>query len=87
MTDPIPFPSATPRFGLPLLFPGQARKEFFVNEAHALTDALLACVVEGEAPAPPSTAGEGTSWLVASSATGDWPGMTAPLLAARPATG
>jgi hypothetical protein len=72
MTDPILFPSATPRFGLPLLFSGQAQKEFFVNEAHALTDALLACVVEGEASARPPTAAEGSAWLVADGATGEW---------------
>jgi len=75
MSDPILFDSATPRFGLPLLFAGQAQKEMFVNEAHALADALLHCAVEGEAAAPPPAPVDGTSWLVGASASGDWAGQ------------
>lgn len=74
MTDPIQFTSATPRFALPLLFSGQAQKEFYVNEAHALTDALLHAACQGEAAAPPATPEEGEAWLVASGATGEWAG-------------
>jgi hypothetical protein len=74
MTDPISFPSATPRFAIPLLFAGQSQKEFYVNEAHALADALLHTACEGEAASPPATPVEGEAWLVASGATGDWIG-------------
>lgn len=74
MTDPISFTATTPRFALPLLFSGQAQKEFYVNEAHSLTDALLHASCEGEAAAPPATPVEGEAWLVAGGATGEWTG-------------
>lgn len=74
MSEPSIFPATSPRFGLPLLFTGQAQKESFVNEAHALTDALMHCAIEGEAETPPDAPVEGTAWLVGSGATGAWLG-------------
>lgn len=81
MTDPISFTSATPRFGLPLLFAGQAQKEFYVNEAHSLADALLHAACQGEATAPPIAPTDGETWLVASGATGEWAGQDGKLAA------
>ena len=74
MADPIAFTSASPRFGLPLLFSGQSQKEFYVNQAHLLADALLHPVVSGIANAPPATPTEGQSWIVSTAPTGAWIG-------------
>jgi len=75
MTDPIAFDAATPRFSLPLLFAGQAQKEAWVNEAHALADALLHPAIEGEAAVPPDSPDEGTAWLVGATPGGAWTGQ------------
>ncbi|GAA0269875.1 hypothetical protein GCM10009127_07350 [Alteraurantiacibacter aestuarii] len=79
MTDPISFTSSSPRFGLPFLFAAQAQKEFFVNEAHALTDMLLHAVVEGEAQDPPAAPVDGECWLVGDLPTADWAGQAGKL--------
>jgi hypothetical protein len=65
---------------------GQAQKEFYVNEAHALADALLHAACEGEAAEPPSSPTEGESWLVSAGASGDWSGEDGKLAAYQSGT-
>ncbi len=46
-------PAITPQLGLPLLFVGQAQKEFFVNQSLAVIDAVMARSVAGTLATPP----------------------------------
>lgn len=67
--------TATPRFALPLIAPGQAQKEAFHNEALTGIDAAIhPCVEGGALVTPPSDPELGQSWLVATGATGGWAG-------------
>jgi hypothetical protein len=75
MSDPITLASSTPALGLPLLYAGQAQKEFFVNEALCLLDALHARAVTAAQPAPPASAAEGACYRVTATATGAWTGQ------------
>lgn len=75
MSEPINFSSTTPRFSIPLLFAGQAQKEFFFNEAQVLVDALLQLSVQGVEETPPANAAEGQCWIVGASPVSDWAGM------------
>ncbi|WP_347302752.1 DUF2793 domain-containing protein [Croceibacterium sp. TMG7-5b_MA50] len=84
MADTISFAATSARHGLPLIFPGQVQKEFFVNEAHALIDALLHPVLLGTATSPPSNMQDGDCWIVGAGATGEWAGR-ANMLACRQA--
>jgi hypothetical protein len=72
MPDPISFTSASARYRLPYLFSGQSQREVFVNEAHALIDALLHAAVAGTGNAPPATPEDGECWLVGDAPTGAW---------------
>jgi hypothetical protein len=74
--------SATPRFALPLLHPGQAQKELFHNEALALADVLIHPCVEGiGGNAPPADPVPGQSWIVGESPTGAWSGAAGAIAA------
>ena len=74
MPEPMLTTARTPRLDLPFLFPGQAQKEAFVNEALARLDMLVQPVVLGEASVPPANPLRGDSYLVAAKASGDWAG-------------
>lgn len=74
MPAPFDFPTATPSARLPLLFAGQAQKEFFVNQALAMIDALLPRAVAGSTSTPPPDAIEGSAYRVTAPAGGEWSG-------------
>ncbi|MBU7579185.1 MAG: DUF2793 domain-containing protein [Porphyrobacter sp.] len=75
MSDPVAFASTTPAIGLPLLIAGQAQKEFFVNEALCVLDALNARAITASQAAPPAAPPEGASYRVTTPATGAWAGQ------------
>jgi hypothetical protein len=77
MSDIIAFEAQTPRMALPLLYPGQAQKEVFVNEALVRIDALLHARVEGVASSPPTSPVDGHCWVVGANPQGDWAGKAA----------
>lgn len=72
MPLPVITTARTPRHALPYLFPGQAQKEVFVNEALARLDALVQPAVLGEIAAPPANPAPGDCYIVARPATGVW---------------
>lgn len=84
MSDLLSFAATSARHRLPLIFPGQAQKEFFVNEAHALMDALLHPVVLGSASSVPADVADGDCWIVGPESAGEWAGRTG-MLACRQA--
>ncbi len=75
MTDPIALDARTPRHSLPLLYPGQAQKEVFVNEALARLDAVAQPVVLASRAAPPPSHAAGDTYLVVEPATDEWSGQ------------
>ena len=77
MSDPITFDSITPRLALPLLFAGQAQKEFTVNEALLRADLALHCTIESELATPPASPLAGQAWLVAANPSGAFGGRAA----------
>jgi hypothetical protein len=74
MSDPIAFPSSTPVIGLPLLMAGQAQKEFFVNQALCLLDALYPQTVRASLGTPPVDPSDGESFRITAPASGVWAG-------------
>lgn len=74
MAEPISFPSTTNNTQLPLLFTGQAQKEFFLNRSFAILDALALQSIEAVQDEPPTDPADGACYLVGSSPTGEWAG-------------
>ena len=72
MTEPIAFPSSTPNLGLPLLFAGQAQKEFFVNQALVVVDALSPKAVTGSMAEPPADVTDGECYRVTAPSAEPW---------------
>lgn len=67
--------SATARFAIPLLAPGQAQKELYHNEALQTLEILVAAAVEeGPRTSPPASPAVGACYIVAASPTGAWAG-------------
>ena len=71
--------SASPRFGLPYLLPGQAQKEVFHNEALTVLDCALHACVEDVLADPPDDPELGQAWIVAAEPTGTWAGRASQL--------
>ena len=74
MPLPVITHSRSARLDLPYLFPGQAQKEAFVNEAIARLDALVQPAVAGMADSPPPDPVPGESHIVGPAPTGAWAG-------------
>lgn len=72
MPEPITLPGTSPRHGLPYLYPGQAQKEAFVNEALSRIDILISAQIKGVASVPPANPAEGDCWLIGPAPTGLW---------------
>lgn len=71
---------ATPRYGFPYLYAGQAQKEVYHNEALTLVDALVqAQAVSAALATPPSAPEDGACWIVADSPSGAWTGQAGKL--------
>jgi len=67
--------TTTPRWGLPLIEPGQAQKELFHNESLLLIDAAVQAgvVAVGTEPPPPDPAA-GDCWVIGHAPVGAWAG-------------
>lgn len=64
----------TTNLSMPFILPSQAQKHVTHNEALLALDAIVQLAVEGEATAPPANPTEGSRFVVAPHATGDWAG-------------
>ncbi|MBL7489189.1 DUF2793 domain-containing protein, partial [Frankia sp. AgW1.1] len=74
----------TPNLALPYILPSQAQKHVTHNEAIRALDCLVQLAVDSRSLAvPPATPAEGSRYLVAAAATGDWSGQSEKIAAFR----
>jgi len=64
----------TMRYGMPYLVPGQAQKEFFVNQSLALIDAVVQPSIIASLNEPPANSKDGMAYRVSAPAAGEWAG-------------
>jgi len=74
VAQPLTFNATTETFALPLLFAGQAQKEFYINQALLLIDTLLQGCVDDSLTTPPASASDGETYRIETGATGHWQG-------------
>ena len=74
MQPPVSFPSTTPRLSLPLLFAGQAQKEFFLNQAFSVIDAQASGTCLASLSTPPADPVEGACYRITAPASEEWTG-------------
>jgi hypothetical protein len=74
MSEPFIFSSTTPVASLPLLVPGQAQKEFYLNQALSILDALCPQAVVASQGAPPAAIADSACFRITSPASADWAG-------------
>ena len=72
MAQSLSFPSTSVNLELPLLFAGQAQKEFVLNHALAALDSFATGVVKDVRSEPAGDEKNGQCFLVSGQATGSW---------------
>lgn len=74
MAEPIAFPSTTTNLSLPLLFSGQAQKEFSLNHALTVIDVMMQRTVDQSLASPPTSPADGSSFRILANPDGEWTG-------------
>jgi hypothetical protein len=72
MTELPSFSDTTANLGLPLLFAGQAQKEFCINQSLAILDSAITATVLDSGPVPPAAWNDGDMFRVTSDPANGW---------------
>ncbi len=72
MTELPTFSDTTPNLDLPLLFAGQAQKEFFINQALSILDSKMTATVTDPRPGPPDAWNDGEMFRVTANPANGW---------------